>query len=349
MILKVSINMIFQLKTVLSYSILIMVCLFTKNGNAQNLVPNFSFEVYDSTNLYEWPGSPGAGCPMHFYCQDWFDTPNCPGTVQAFSNVLPAPYNAPSNGISFSYGQHEDSYIGIMVYRVEVEEDIRTVANVKLTDTLIAGEFYEVSFHYKLAYNDWDTNPLMSIDNLGALFTADTATCEELLNMSPDVRTEPSVIQDNIEWKKYRGLFRADGDETFMALGCMGPRADVKVEYTPPLYTGAYYYFDSVAVVNADINPSDVYWDLDANVFTPNDDALNDVYEIDYFGFESIEVTVVNRWGNLVKIYDLLTESWDGTKQNGQELTDGVYFLSFKGRDIFGKVWTGQQTVTIVR
>ncbi|NOQ76094.1 MAG: T9SS type B sorting domain-containing protein [Crocinitomix sp.] len=342
-------NKSFQLKNVLPYSILIIVCLFTKNGNAQNLVPNFSFEIFDSTNLYEWPGAPGAGCPMNTYGQDWFDTPNCPGTVQAFSNVLPAPYTAPNNGISFSYGQHEDSYIGIMVYQVEVELDNRTVANVKLIDTLNAGEFYEVSFHYKLAYNDWDTNPLMSIDNLGALFTADTASCWELSNLSPDVRTEPSVIQDNIEWKKYTGLFRADGDETFLALGCIGPRADIEVEYTPPLYTGAYYYFDSVSVSHSNIGPADVFWDLEPNVFSPNGDEINEVYEIDYFGFESIEVNVLNRWGNLVKRYDAIEESWNGTNQNGQELSDGVYFLSFNGRDFFGKGWTGQQTVTIVR
>ena len=70
-----------------------------------------------------------------------------------------------------------------------------------------------------------------------------------------------------------------------------------------------------------------------ANVFTPNNDGINDIFEFDEDIFESYDVLVLNRWGNIV--YDKKgvtgTYIWNGTHDDGNECTDGVYFFKVVG------------------
>jgi gliding motility-associated-like protein len=63
------------------------------------------------------------------------------------------------------------------------------------------------------------------------------------------------------------------------------------------------------------------------NVFTPNQDDINERWEIDLTCIKNVEVKILNRWGNLVYETTQLPISWDGTFE-GTPLTDGVYFYS---------------------
>ena len=58
------------------------------------------------------------------------------------------------------------------------------------------------------------------------------------------------------------------------------------------------------------------------NVFTPNGDGRNDVFEIvGIEGFDRVEITVVNRWGNEVYRNNNYRNDW-----NGQGLNEGTYY-----------------------
>ncbi len=64
------------------------------------------------------------------------------------------------------------------------------------------------------------------------------------------------------------------------------------------------------------------------NAFTPNGDNLNDIWRISGIEqFQSSEVRVFNRWGQLVHVNSPYTNllGWDGT-QNGKEVTEGTYY-----------------------
>jgi len=66
-------------------------------------------------------------------------------------------------------------------------------------------------------------------------------------------------------------------------------------------------------------------------IFTPNEDGDNDVFEIR--GLEAYpfnQLTVVNRWGNIVFEQKDYNNTWKGTRKTGEELPDGVYFVIFK-------------------
>ena len=64
------------------------------------------------------------------------------------------------------------------------------------------------------------------------------------------------------------------------------------------------------------------------NAFTPNGDGINDTWRIPGIDkFQTAEVRVFNRWGQLVHVNSpyVNTEGWDGT-QNGAEVTEGTYY-----------------------
>ena len=71
------------------------------------------------------------------------------------------------------------------------------------------------------------------------------------------------------------------------------------------------------------------------NVFTPNGDGANDIFNLPFDGFKSFHITITNRWGNVVWDRDrddakpLLL--WDGTNDGGADCTDGVYFYLLTG------------------
>lgn len=72
------------------------------------------------------------------------------------------------------------------------------------------------------------------------------------------------------------------------------------------------------------------------NVFTPNGDGINDVFELKQFPPGAV-LRIYNRWGELV----FETESqgaWDGSTQQGLPCSDGVYFyrLDTKKKTVHG-------------
>ena len=76
------------------------------------------------------------------------------------------------------------------------------------------------------------------------------------------------------------------------------------------------------------IDNCDGYYEL-PNVFTPGGNGVNDFYHpfLPYKFVESIDLKVMNRWGNLVFETTNPLINWDGTYLNtGEQLTDGVYF-----------------------
>lgn len=66
------------------------------------------------------------------------------------------------------------------------------------------------------------------------------------------------------------------------------------------------------------------------NVFTPNSDGVNDEFKLtNIVGEENIsafDISIVNRWGNVVKEFNQYDFLWDGTNSSGTKCTEGVYF-----------------------
>jgi gliding motility-associated-like protein len=63
------------------------------------------------------------------------------------------------------------------------------------------------------------------------------------------------------------------------------------------------------------------------NIFTPNGDGANDLFEITLSGYDNFRCSIFNRWGNLMFETDLPQISWDGTTAAGKTVPDGTYFV----------------------
>jgi gliding motility-associated-like protein len=69
------------------------------------------------------------------------------------------------------------------------------------------------------------------------------------------------------------------------------------------------------------------------NVFTPNRDGLNDAWTIEHkndFCLQNFNTVVFDRWGKEVFQSNDPTFGWDGSRDDGSEAADGVYFQVIK-------------------
>jgi gliding motility-associated-like protein len=77
------------------------------------------------------------------------------------------------------------------------------------------------------------------------------------------------------------------------------------------------------------------------NVFTPNDDGVNDCYQIKdvFLTKECSQLVVYNRWGKMVYNSDEDGPCWNGTSR-GSQLSAGTYYyiLQHKGKDFHGTI-----------
>ena len=62
------------------------------------------------------------------------------------------------------------------------------------------------------------------------------------------------------------------------------------------------------------------------NIFTPNDDGTNDVFSILSSGIKDMNISIYNRWGEIMTEQSGLTIGWDGTTKNGHKASDGTYY-----------------------
>lgn len=84
------------------------------------------------------------------------------------------------------------------------------------------------------------------------------------------------------------------------------------------------------------------------NIFTPNGDKNNDTFFITVTYVKSVQVVIVNRWGDKMCTYDNVNGYWDGNV-NGTLASDGVYFFTYVIEGLNGKVITGHGDIQLIR
>ena len=83
------------------------------------------------------------------------------------------------------------------------------------------------------------------------------------------------------------------------------------------------------------------------NVFTPNGDGMNDTWNLeDTFLYEDSEIEIYGKFGRLLFQSSGYHDAWDGTNENGEDLTNGIYFYIIEIGHGFEKI---KGTVTILR
>ncbi len=85
------------------------------------------------------------------------------------------------------------------------------------------------------------------------------------------------------------------------------------------------------------------------NVFTPNNDGDNDLFFLTTTNSTNIELTIINRWGNVVFEKSGVNPAWDGKTQNGSLAGDGVYFYKYKVDGLQDQYLEGHGFLQLIR
>lgn len=181
---------------------------------------------------------------------------------------------------------------------------------------------YEVSI---IDENGCETSIQVTVgeeDLPSANFTASPQTGKAPLNVSFDNNSDDA---DSYTW-----IFGNSFSEVTQDLSSTSSLYSDPGEYEVILVLEKGSCIDSAfALINVE-EMLELSYDL-PNVFTPNGDNLNDVFTINAQNAVSIEVLIMNRWGNVVFESNDVNFGWNGKVNNdGRECTEGTYFYKFK-------------------
>ena len=85
------------------------------------------------------------------------------------------------------------------------------------------------------------------------------------------------------------------------------------------------------------------------NVFSPNQDGTNELFIIETENIATLELIILNRWGNVMARIESLDDGWDGKSFSGNEAEEGVYFYKYSAQGNNGTELSGHGFLTLVR
>ncbi len=311
------------------------------NSEAQNLVPNYSFE-----NFSTCPTSGGQ-----IWLADFWTEPNSGSPDYFNACASPSLVGVPDNNFGSQYAKTGNAYVGFWSFNEPYGSNVREYIQIQLTDTLIAGNAYCVSFFVSRAGLS-----RYAMSNFGALFTTTqvTAPSVAVLNYTPQVENPfDSIISDTTDWVEISGSFIAVGGEIYLTIGNFHNDANTNLQTFSNPISITYNYIDDVTVFlcSDTITPpppvTENYLYV-PNAFSPNGDGNNDFLFVRGKNIQELTFKVYDRWGQRVFETNNINEGWDG-KYNGQEMENAVfvYYLTLTYAD--GKTEVKKGNVSLIR
>lgn len=299
----------------------------------ENLVYNGSFEEY-----YSCPVSNDLNNGQLELAKGWWK-PTL-GSSDYFNRCNTGVVGVPDNFWGHQEAYHGDAYVGFVPISINEignfagSEYVQT----KLIKYLKPCYVYHFSMYVSMA--DYSTH---SIGRLGALFSVDTNFINQdnldIIDIHPQVVNSTGLLGDTVNWIKIEGSFIADGYEIFLTIGYFFndiTNDSTFYQYLPsaPGYFSPYYYVDNISLfeIGETDNSSCTFRINFPNVFTPDNDGINDIISIkQYIPFVK-EIIILNRWGNIVTTLTENDPYW-----NGEGCSDGVYYYIIQFKEHYKK------------
>ncbi|MDX5447068.1 MAG: PKD domain-containing protein [Bacteroidota bacterium] len=168
------------------------------------------------------------------------------------------------------------------------------------------------------------------------------------------------IWEPYVEWsdgvQKYQ-IHRSIGDTNFRLLTEVGPFDTIYEDVEVPNEGRGQVCYYLVAKRNNGIHssksneacsyfPRRLYI---PNSFSPNDDGVNDRFEIVGLSFEQFDMVIQDRWGRIVFETTDPRIAWDGRDMSGTELPIGVYVFHLKAKGFDGHKVFENGRITLIR
>ena len=230
------------------FMVLFVIGSMYNTGQGQNLVPNYSFENFST-------------CPTTYeglcfgYAPPW----SCGslGSADLFNSCgNPSMAGVPDNAIGSQLAHTGEGYAGFICFWPSIS-NYREYVMVQLTQPLVAGTWYYVTFFLSLADSG------CGIEHVGAYFSATSPYQSQftVLDLNPQVESNSGFISDQAGWTLVGGCFQAVGGEQYMIIGNFNPDSETPLD--PDCSSGPYnyYYIDDVSVTEG-MAPEEIDIDL---------------------------------------------------------------------------------------
>ncbi len=310
-------------KTFYIFLFLILFCCEAKTQT--NLIYNGDFEIYDTCPIS--PSTPGNlqiehclgwTAPTKLGTSDYFNICNNTSVMQLAGvpkNLLG--YQMPENGSGYCgfFASIVDSLSGQpYVYR----EYIQT----KLTQTLEENKSYSFSFY--VSSSESNTHSLIK---LGALFSSTSYSSNTYAPIFaiPQIINNTNFLSDTLNWSKIEGSYIANGSENYITIGYFENNTVDTLNnhydsFNPYYRILSYYYVDGINLMELPCNESI------PNVFTPNQDGINDLFKVNLCDSINFNLVIYDRWGLKIFETNKFKQGWDGYTTSGVPCIDGSYF-----------------------
>lgn len=293
--------------------VFLFVCIASYVSFSQNLVPNPSFEEYDS-------------CPQFlddFFVKDWY-SPSF-GTPDYFNSCSSQLMSVPQNQLGMQHAYHGNGYAGFILGDFS-GNNVREYLQVELKKVLAK----DVNYLLKVYISRADSSNL-ACDNFGMLFTENAIYQNNWneIQVSPQITFNSGIVSNDSGWVELLDTIIGTGFERFLTFGVFTDDQNTSwVEVRDSGYFNTpYYYIDMVEVSPLVSCQSKLNLQY-PNVFTPNNDGKNDFWypNGDLSGLAALYI--INRWGNEVAyLTGENSFSWDGKSKNNEVISTGVYYI----------------------
>lgn len=232
-------------KFLLLLSLFTVYCSLFSVLRAQNLVPNPSFEQYDT-------------CPYNsdqvYFAMGWYPFIPTPDYFNACQTIVPSDMSVPYNYFGYQQAASGKGYCGFGIYSNDPSDYEQL--GCQLITPLVIGTKYYVSFKVALSdFAEYGYNKIgMRFSTIPYCITLNSfnhGLCDSL-PPAPIIDTAQvyctQIITDTTNWTKISGSFIADSAYKYLMIGRMFTNAQSQLVNSEDGIWNSYYYVDDVCV-----------------------------------------------------------------------------------------------------
>ena len=181
----------------------------------------------------------------------------------------------------------------------------------------------------------------VSVTNSSQVVASFTTTPDPAVGSVPLVVgfTNTSINATNYTWTFCNGCPQSNTGDTSFVFTTSGT-------YTVYLVASNGLCVDTVSMR---VIVNDAYSVITPNVFSPNDDGVNDIFTVNTKGVASLSGSIYDRWGLKIYEWETLNGGWDGRTPGGVKVAEGTYFYIVNLLDDYGKEYTERGSIMLIR